>query len=155
MAAATAVCRTRGLGTRDSVSVVNAPVVRVRHHLFPSDFGHADEFVGVVHSVIRRSRRRSVSSTSPTASPSSTHEPAVSPARGQLPQPGIVIAVDPGVGTDRRPVAEVGDGMSAVLIGPDNGLLAPAVGLVGGATRFTSPTRTTTATLWGSDLRWA
>jgi len=43
--------------------------------------------------------------------------------------------VDPGVGTDRRPVAlEVGDGMS-VLIGPDNGLLAPAVGLVGGATR--------------------
>ena len=43
--------------------------------------------------------------------------------------------VDPTVGTDRRPIAvEVGGG-SSVLVGPDNGLLAPAVGLVGGATR--------------------
>ncbi|MBN2623026.1 MAG: SAM-dependent chlorinase/fluorinase, partial [Acidimicrobiales bacterium] len=42
--------------------------------------------------------------------------------------------VDPGVGTSRRGVAiEVGDGQS-FLVGPDNGLLAPAVGLVGGAT---------------------
>jgi S-adenosyl-L-methionine hydrolase (adenosine-forming) len=50
--------------------------------------------------------------------------------------PGVVLAVvDPGVGTDRRPVAvEVGDGES-VLVGPDNGLLAPAVAMVGGATR--------------------
>src|SRR5690606_19035378 len=39
------------------------------------------------------------------------------------------------VGTDRRAVAvEVGDG-SAILVGPDNGLLAPAVAMVGGATR--------------------
>ena len=43
--------------------------------------------------------------------------------------------VDPTVGTDRRAIAvEVGGG-SSVLVGPDNGLLAPAVGLVGGATR--------------------
>jgi S-adenosyl-L-methionine hydrolase (adenosine-forming) len=50
--------------------------------------------------------------------------------------PGVVLAVvDPGVGTDRRPVAvEVGDAVS-VLVGPDNGLLAPAVAMVGGATR--------------------
>ena len=50
--------------------------------------------------------------------------------------PGVVLAVvDPTVGSDRRPVAvEVGGG-SSVLVGPDNGLLAPAVGLVGGATR--------------------
>lgn len=50
--------------------------------------------------------------------------------------PGVVVAVvDPGVGTDRRGVAvEVGDGAS-VLVGPDNGLLAPAVALCGGATR--------------------
>jgi len=50
--------------------------------------------------------------------------------------PGVVLAVvDPTVGTDRRPIAvEVGEG-SSVLVGPDNGLLAPAVGLVGGATR--------------------
>lgn len=57
--------------------------------------------------------------------------------------PGVVLAVvDPGVGTARRAVAvEVGDG-AAVLVGPDNGLLAPAVALVGGASRaveLTSP----------------
>ena len=50
--------------------------------------------------------------------------------------PGVVVAVvDPGVGTERRGVAvEVGDGDS-VLIGPDNGVLAPAVAMCGGATR--------------------
>lgn len=50
--------------------------------------------------------------------------------------PGVVLAVvDPGVGTSRRAIAvEVGDGAS-VLVGPDNGLLAPAVAMVGGATR--------------------
>ena len=55
--------------------------------------------------------------------------------------PGVVLAVvDPGVGTDRRRVAvEVGEGES-VLVGPDNGLLAPAVAMVGGATRVVSLT---------------
>lgn len=50
--------------------------------------------------------------------------------------PGIVLAVvDPGVGTDRRAVAvEVADG-EAIFVGPDNGLLAPAVSMVGGAGR--------------------
>ena len=50
--------------------------------------------------------------------------------------PGVVLAVvDPGVGTQRRAIAvEVGDGAS-VLVGPDNGLLAPAVAMCGGATR--------------------
>jgi len=50
--------------------------------------------------------------------------------------PGVVLAVvDPGVATDRRGVVvEVGDGAS-YLVGPDNGLLAPAVAMVGGATR--------------------
>ena len=46
--------------------------------------------------------------------------------------------VDPGAGGDRRAVAvEVGDGAS-VLVGPDNGLLAAAVALVGGATAGTN-----------------
>lgn len=50
--------------------------------------------------------------------------------------PGVVLAVvDPGVGTDRRAVAvEVADG-EGVFVGPDNGLLASAVAMVGGATR--------------------
>ena len=55
--------------------------------------------------------------------------------------PGVVLAVvDPGVGTQRRAVAvEVGGGES-VLVGPDNGLLAPTVALVGGADRAVSLT---------------
>jgi hypothetical protein len=50
--------------------------------------------------------------------------------------PGIVLGVvDPGVGTQRRAVAvEVADG-EAIFVGPDNGLLAPAVSMVGGAGR--------------------
>ena len=50
--------------------------------------------------------------------------------------PGVVLAVvDPGVGTARRAVAvEVVDG-EGVFVGPDNGLLASAVAMVGGATR--------------------
>ena len=49
-----------------------------------------------------------------------------------LPDDCVVVAVvDPGVGTDRRLVGvEVAGG---VLLGPDNGLLAPAVAMVGGA----------------------
>jgi hypothetical protein len=50
--------------------------------------------------------------------------------------PGVVLGVvDQGVGTERRAVAvEVGDG-AAVFVGPDNGLLAPAVSMTGGAGR--------------------
>ena len=49
--------------------------------------------------------------------------------------PGVVLAVvDPGVGTERRAIAvEVGGGQS-YLVGPDNGLLAGAVAMGGGAT---------------------
>jgi len=105
---------------------------------FLSDFGHEDEFVGVVHSVIR--------SISPTATvidithgiaPFDTRAGGLALARAApYLTAGVVLAVvDPGVGTDRRGVAiEVGHG-SSILVGPDNGLLAPAVGLVGGATR--------------------
>src|SRR5690606_41435066 len=48
--------------------------------------------------------------------------------------PGVVLAVvDPGGGTARRAIAvEVGHGQS-YLVGPDNGLLASAVAIRGGA----------------------
>ncbi|TDB89222.1 SAM-dependent chlorinase/fluorinase [Actinomadura sp. 7K534] len=42
--------------------------------------------------------------------------------------------VDPGVGTSRRPVA-IETGRGDVLVGPDNGLLAPAADALGGAVR--------------------
>ena len=105
---------------------------------FLSDYGTVDEFVGVVHSVIRQI-------SPPTAVVDVTHEiPAHDIRAGGLAlaraaqylAPGVVLAVvDPGVGTARRAIAvEVGDG-AAVFVGPDNGLLAPAVAMVGGATR--------------------
>ncbi len=59
-----------------------------------------------------------------------------SPAASATSPSGVVLAVvDPGVGTSRRAIAvEVADG-EGVLVGPDNGLLAPAVALAGGAER--------------------
>ena len=105
---------------------------------FLSDYGHEDEFVGVVHSVIRSiSPHVTVIDVTHGITPHDVRAGGLALARsaGYL-CPGVVVAVvDPGVGTRRRAVAiEVGDGAS-YLIGPDNGLLAPAVGLVGGATR--------------------
>lgn len=105
---------------------------------FLSDYGSTDEFVGVVHSVIR-----SIAPGVPVVD--ITHQvPAYDVRAGGLTLarsaqylcPGVVLAVvDPGVGTVRRGVAvEVGGGAS-VLVGPDNGLLAPAVAMCGGADR--------------------
>jgi S-adenosylmethionine hydrolase len=105
---------------------------------FLSDYGRTDEFVGVVHSVIR-------SIAPEVAVVDLTHDIAPYDVRGgglalarATPYlcPGVVVAVvDPQVGTSRRPIAvEVGDGAS-VLVGPDNGVLAPAVALCGGASR--------------------
>jgi S-adenosylmethionine hydrolase len=104
---------------------------------FLSDYGTVDEFVGVVKSVVR-------SIAGHVTVVDITHEvPAHDVRAGGLALarsaqylcPGVVLAiVDPGVGTARRAVAvEVGDG-SSVLVGPDNGVLAPAVAMVGGAT---------------------
>jgi S-adenosylmethionine hydrolase len=120
-----------------------------RHHQtisFLSDYGFADEFVGVVHSVIRG------------IAPHVTvvdicHEVPAHDIRAggltlvravQYLAPGIVLAVvDPGVATDRRAIAvEVGEDGEAVFVGPDNGLLAPAVSLVGGAVRAVELTNT-------------
>lgn len=105
---------------------------------FLSDYGRDDEFVGVVHSVLKAlAPGVDVIDISHGIAPYDVRGGALALARSvQYMCPGVVLAVvDPGVGTGRRRVAiEVGDG-SSVLIGPDNGLLAPAVSMVGGATR--------------------
>ncbi|HLT69819.1 MAG TPA: SAM-dependent chlorinase/fluorinase [Acidimicrobiales bacterium] len=104
---------------------------------FLSDYGTDDEFVGVVKSVIRSiAPHVTVIDITHGIRPYDLKGGALTLARSaQYLCPGVVLAiVDPGVGTDRRAVAiEVGDGQS-YLVGPDNGLLASAVGLVGGAT---------------------
>lgn len=112
---------------------------------FLSDYGHSDEFVGVVHSVIRSiAPHVEIIDITHGIAPHDTRAGGLALARAaDYLCPGVVLAVvDPTVGTARRPVVvEVGGGAS-YLVGPDNGLLAPAVGLVGGATRaveLTSP----------------
>ncbi|HBM56696.1 MAG TPA: hypothetical protein DD388_08690 [Acidimicrobiaceae bacterium] len=110
---------------------------------FLSDYGLGDEFVGVVRSVV-------MGHAPGVEVVDITHGiPAHDVRAGSLALarsapylcPGVVLAVvDPGVGGDRRAVAvEVGGGQS-VLVGPDNGLLAPAVAMVGGAGRAVSLT---------------
>jgi S-adenosylmethionine hydrolase len=112
---------------------------------FLSDYGLVDEFVGVVKSVIRSfAPEVAVVDITHGIAPHDVRAGGLTLARSaQYLNPGVVLAVvDPGVGTDRRGVAvEVGDGES-VLVGPDNGLLAAAVALVGGATRAVSLTNT-------------
>ncbi len=111
---------------------------------FLSDYGHSDEFVGVCKSVM-------LSLAPDLQIIDITHDLPVHDVRAgaltlvraaqYLPDGGIVLAVvDPGVGTDRRLVAvEVEHG---ILLGPDNGLLAPAVAILGGAQRVVSLTST-------------
>jgi S-adenosylmethionine hydrolase len=111
---------------------------------FLSDYGHSDEFVGVCKSVM-------LSLAPDLQIIDITHDLPVHDVRAgaltlvraaqYLPDGGIVLAVvDPGVGTDRRLVAvEVEHG---ILLGPDNGLLAPAVAILGGARRVVSLTST-------------
>lgn len=105
---------------------------------FLSDYGADDEFVGVVHSVIRAiAPEVAVVDITHGIPPHDIRSGSLALARSvQYLNPGVVLAVvDPGVGTDRRAVAvEVGGGQS-VLVGPDNGLLASAVSLCEGATR--------------------
>ncbi len=102
---------------------------------FLTDYGLTDEFVGVCRSVIRQ--------IAPTAMVIDvSHEVAAHDVRAgsltlvravQYLADGVVLAiVDPGVGTSRRAIAVEAGPMT--FVGPDNGLLAPAVAMLGGAT---------------------
>lgn len=107
---------------------------------FLSDYGLADEFVGVVKAVIRQlAPHTTVIDVCHEVPPHDVRAGALMLARAvQYLPPGVVLAVvDPGVGTDRRAVAvEAGEEAGPTLfVGPDNGLLAPAVAMAGGARR--------------------
>jgi len=105
---------------------------------FLSDYGTTDEFVGVVHSVIRdlAPHARVIDLTHGVA-PFDVRSGSLALARSiSYVASGVVLAVvDPGVGTSRRAIAVEVAGGDGVLVGPDNGLLAPAVALAGGAER--------------------
>ena len=110
---------------------------------FLSDYGRADEFVGVCHAVILdiEPRARVVDITHDVpAFDVRAGALALVRAVQYLPEGVVLAVVDPGVGGDRRCLAvEVENGY---LVGPDNGLLAPAVAMLGGPLRVVELTNT-------------
>ncbi|MBW3611160.1 MAG: SAM-dependent chlorinase/fluorinase [Actinobacteria bacterium] len=105
---------------------------------FLSDYGADDEFAGVVRSVIRTiAPHASVVDLCHGIPAHDVRAGSLALARAvQYLAPGVVLAVvDPGVGTERRAVAVEVAEHGSVFVGPDNGLLASAVALAGGASR--------------------
>jgi len=110
---------------------------------FLSDYGRTDEFVGVCTAVVLGiAPEAHVVDITHDLPPHDVRAGALTLLRAAqyLPEGAIVLAVvDPGVGTDRLLVGVETE--AATLVGPDNGLLAPAVAMLGGPTRVVSLTR--------------
>jgi S-adenosyl-L-methionine hydrolase (adenosine-forming) len=103
---------------------------------FLSDYGSADEFVGVCHGVIaeRCPHARIIDLTH--GIPRHDIRAGALALRAALPYTpaGVHLAViDPGVGGSRRAVALATREGNRLLVGPDNGVLAPAAAVFGGA----------------------
>jgi hypothetical protein len=101
---------------------------------FLSDFGRTDEFVGVVHGVIARiAPEVRVIDVGHDFGAGDVQGAALALMRSiqYLPEGVALAVVDPGVGTGRRAIAARTPW--GFFVGPDNGLLAPAVAIVGGA----------------------
>ena len=112
---------------------------------FLSDYGLVDEFVGVVKAVIRSiAPHATVIDITHDIAPYDVRAGALALARSvqYLPSGVLLAVVDPAVGTDRRLVAveTEEDDRHLVHVGPDNGLLASAVAMSGGARRAVSLT---------------
>ena len=106
---------------------------------FLSDFGLADEFVGVVHGVLGKlapeSRVIDVGHGTPRGDVRAAAL-ALTRAIQYLPEGVALVVVDPGVGSERRALALETEW--GYFVGPDNGVLSPAVAMVGGATVIVS-----------------
>jgi S-adenosyl-L-methionine hydrolase (adenosine-forming) len=106
--------------------------------VFCSDYGLEDEFVGVCHGVIARiGPEARVIDLAHTVTRHDVAEGAALLARAApyMPVDSVYLAVvDPGVGSERRPIA-LESTSGALLVGPDNGLLVPALDALGGAAR--------------------
>ncbi|MCB2223857.1 MAG: SAM-dependent chlorinase/fluorinase [Actinobacteria bacterium] len=103
---------------------------------FLSDFGLADEFVGVVHAVVERiAPGTRVIDLGHDVPRGDVRAGALALLRSvqYLPDGVVLAVVDPGVGTARAAVAV--ETAAHAFVGPDNGVLAPAVAMVGGALR--------------------
>ena len=103
-----------------------------------TDYGTTDEFAGVVHAVIRDiAPHVTVIDLTHQIPPFDVRAGSLALARciTYVPSGVVMAVVDPGVATNRRAVAIEVAGGSGILVGPDNGLLAPAVAMTGGAER--------------------
>lgn len=120
----------------DSVGSVTEP--RFDTVSLLTDYGTADEFAGVVKAVIRDlAPHVGVVDLTHEIPPFDIRAGGLALARciGYVPSGVVLGIVDPGVATDRRAIAVEVAGGAGVVIGPDNGLLAPAVAMAGGAER--------------------
>jgi S-adenosyl-L-methionine hydrolase (adenosine-forming) len=114
--------------------------------VFLSDYGLDDEFVGICHSVMARIAPDSrVIDLSHAVPPQDVFRGALTLHRaiGYLAAEAVVIVVvDPGVGTPRRPIAVETVRGGRLLVGPDNGVLSlgwEEEGGVASAVEVTSP----------------
>ena len=109
---------------------------------FLSDYGTVDEFVGVCKGVmLSGAPELRVLDLTHDIPPHDVRAGGLALVRAvqYLPEGTVVLAVvDPGVGTDRRLVAVECE--HATFVGPDNGLLASAVAMLGGAQTVVSLT---------------
>ncbi len=110
-----------------------------------TDYGLNDEFVGVVKSVIADiAPHANVVDLTHGIAPFDVRAGSLALARAvQYVPAGIIVAiVDPGVGSTRRAIAVEVAGGQGVFLGPDNGLLASAIAMAGGADRAFELTNT-------------
>jgi S-adenosylmethionine hydrolase len=128
---------------------------------FLSDYGYEDEFAGVCRAVITQIAPEAplVDLTHGIGRGGVRHGALALANALPFCPPGIHLAVvDPGVGTSRRAVAVTTMEEGRFLVGPDNGLLAPAIERFGGCARAIdlgrSPFRLepVSATFHGRDL---
>jgi S-adenosylmethionine hydrolase len=123
---------------------------------FLTDYGLDDVYVGVCHGVIARiAPHARVIDVCHTVPPGSVAAGArlLAKAAPHLPDGVLLAVVDPGVGTQRRPIAVMAG--EHVLIGPDNGLLLPAAEALGGvraAFTLTTHQQPPSATFHGRDV---
>ena len=106
--------------------------------VFLSDFGYRNEWVGICHAVMNR-----ISPASPIVDLSHGVPPLDVRGGAVLlvdSLPYVLAIVDPSVGRDRDLALETKDGR--LIVGPDNGLLSPAVAALGGAARGAEITST-------------
>jgi S-adenosyl-L-methionine hydrolase (adenosine-forming) len=103
---------------------------------FLTDFGLEDDFVGTCHGVMKRiSPEAEIIDITHGIRPGHVLQAALMLAKTlpYMPEGVHLAVVDPGVGGARRPLA-LRDVSGRLYVGPDNGLLLPAVDHFGGVT---------------------